>query len=368
MMHEPSKVKFAKYENVYKNLKVILNEFLEKYDGRRIIKINLNQSKFNEGTFSNNLIEDDFDSVEIIQAIKDSYLSRDYIQGEIGLIDAEEQYDGIFNSTLYMLMSNRLAKYYKKELDNNINLDAETREKYEDKYKNLLNKKLDATTKLMYSLYIYKETENDNDFYYGHRIDNYGKDTFVIDLPVYGQISVHFGSKQNLEQVKNIARQSATKIIERKLELGQISQEKYGQIINDLNENTIFPEYTGKLYEYSSAIPLDYCGTKYEQAQKDLKISKKNSNNLTNEDIKRISENSKYNSRELYYFAVKSDWTKSQLELLSKNLQERDIIKSKPKIDINELGNEAINLTTAEERKAVKQHERIIQNTQEREI
>ena len=64
-----------------------------------------------------------------------------------------------------------------------------------------------------------------------------------------------------------------------------------------------------------------------------------------------------YNSRELYYFAVKSDWSKSQLELLSKYLRERDEIISKPKINVKDLGKEAINLTTSEERKEELQKE-----------
>ena len=267
-----------------------------------------------------------------------------------------------------MLMSNRLAKDYKREIDKNTSLDDKTINDYKEKYKLLLQKKSDATTKLMYSLYLYKEIENDNDFYYGHRIDNFGKDTFVIDLPIYGQISVHFGSKQNLEQIKHIAKQSAQKIMERKLELGQVTKEKYEQITNNINEDTIFPEYTGKLYEYSSVIPLDYCGTKYEQVQKDIKVLSKQSNILTDEDIKQISENNKYNSRELYYIAVKSDWTKSQLELLSKYLMERDKIKDTNKIDVTSIGKEAIQLTTAEERKIVREHEKGLKKMQEREI
>ena len=75
----------------------------------------------------------------------------------------------------------------------------------------------------------HRNSSND-DFYYGHRIDNYGNDTLVIDLPVYGQISVHFGSKSNMEQVLHIAKQSAQKIMQRKLELGQISQKEYEEL------------------------------------------------------------------------------------------------------------------------------------------
>ena len=88
------------------------------------------------------------------------------------------------------------------------------------------------------------------------------------------------------------------------------------------------------------------------------------------EDIKRISENRKYNSRELYYFAIKSDFSKNQLENLSKYLQERDAeitrnettaktsIKSTT-IDVQYLGRQAISLTSAKDRKNVANHEDI---------
>ena len=102
--------------------------------------------------------------------------------------------------------------------------------------------------------------------------------------------------------------------------------------------------------------------------KKDIKALSKQSNILTDEDIKQISENNKYNSRELYYIAVKSDWTKSQLELLSKYLMERDKIKDTNKIDVTSIGKEAIQLTTAEERKIVREHEKGLKKMQEREI
>lgn len=359
-------VKFARYENVYNNLKKILELYLSKYDAKKIINLNQKQKQFNEDAFSNSLIENDFNFEEIVKEIKDSYLSRDYIQGEIGLIDEGEQYDGIFNITLYMLMSNRMSKYYQQQINKNNNLCDEARKKYEDMYKKLLSLKIDATTKLIYSLFIYKETQSNDDFYYGHRIDNYGNDTLVIDLPVYGQISVHFGSKSNMEQVLHIAKQSAQKIMQRKLELGQISQKEYEEIVNKLENEEVFPEYTGKLYEYSSMIPLDYCGEKYEQVKKDLDLSNKNLSELSEVDIERISQNTKYNSRELYYFAVKSDLTKGQLELLSKYLQKRDKEINNQKIDVNEMGREAIKLTTAEERQAIMVYEKNVKTTKER--
>ena len=173
-----------------------------------------------------------------------------------------------------------------------------------------------------------------------------------------------------MQNIEYIAKQNIELILEKKLELGQITEEQFAQIKDKAENNGILPEYTGKLYEYSSAIPLDYCGEKFEMAQKDLNLSGKMVSTINDEDIKRISENRKYNSRELYYFAIKSDFSKNQLENLSKYLQERDAeitrnettaktsIKSTT-IDVQYLGRQAISLTSAKDRKNVANHEDI---------
>ena len=88
-------------------------------------------------------------------------------------------------------------------------------------------------------------------------------------------------------------------------------------------------------------------------------------NEINNEDIIRISQDEKYNSREIYYFGIKSDFSKQQLEMLSIKLQERDgdlVQEAKQKININELGKEVIEQTTAEERIVVARHEQNIEN------
>ena len=224
--------------------------------------------------------------------------------------------------------------------------------------------KKDATTKLIYSLFIYKETETDNDFFYGCRTDDFGNSSFVIDLPIYGQISVHYGSKENLENIEYIAKQNIDLILEKKLELGQITEDQFEKIKGKAENEGILPKYTGKLYEYSSTIPLDYCGEKFEIAQKDLNLSGKMISSISDEDIKTISENRKYNSRELYYFAIKSDFSKEQLEKLSGYLQERDkeisqnlTTQKRSTINVQEIGRQAVNLTSAKDRKNVGNHE-----------
>lgn len=354
-----------KYEYIFNRLSKILNQYIKISGTNHLYRSLLSQNKRIDSGFENNLIENDFTPEEFVSETKTSYLSRDYLEGEIGLIDGQDQYDGIFNIALYTLMANRLGKEYKKQYNENSNLDIATLDSYKKTYKSLMSEKDKGTTELIYSLFLYKETVSDNDFFYGHRIDDYGDSSFVFDLPVYGQICIHFGSKEKLEAIKYLAKQGMELALEKKLSLGQITEEQFNEIKNKADNEGILPTYTGKLYEYSSSMPLDYCGEKFERVQKDLKLSGKMITDINDEDIKTISENRKYNSRELYYFAIKSDFSKSQLEKLSGYLQERDtIIKNNnkysdksPTVNVSLLGKEVISNTSAEERKIVGSHE-----------
>ena len=115
------------YENIFKNLKNVLNQYIKISGSKRIHNFNLNQRNLHDSGFENNLIENDFNPSELIEEIKNSYLSRDYLEGEIGLIDGQDQYDGIFNIALYTLITNRVGKLYQHQLNKNTNLDANTR-------------------------------------------------------------------------------------------------------------------------------------------------------------------------------------------------------------------------------------------------
>lgn len=330
------------------------------YNGMYLNQKNLS----NDDGFENKLIEVDISSRELVNNIKDCYLNRDYISGEIGTIDGKEQYDGIFNITLYMLMSNRLAKYYRHEIEKNSNLDRKTINLYNTKYKELINNKAEALIKLIYSLFIYKETVNDNDFYYGHRLDFNGNHAFCIDLPEYGQISVHFGSEHTFEHRIFLASKNIKLILEKKLKLRQITQKQHDELRHKVNIGEILPEYTGKLYEQVAALPTNYRGKQYKMAQRRLNLAGKLATDINDDDIKRISENKEFNSRELYYFAVKSNLSKKHLEQLSIALQERDkkrleeLLKPKKKknVDVQELGKKSVVLTTAQERKQAAEH------------
>lgn len=358
-MKQNSFNQLPKYEDIFDNLKDILNQYLEIRSSKSIRGFNLSQKHSNENGYNNNLIENDFTPDELINEIKSSYLSRDYVKGEIGLIDGQDQYDGIFNIALYMLMCNRLGKLYKERFDKNHKLSEKAKDSYKRKYEELMFEKHDAATKLIYSLYIYKETENDNDFFYGFSSDKDNNNRLIIDLPVYGQISIHFGSPQTIKTIKYFSRQNVNLILNKKLRQKQITKEQFNKLKNKAETDEIFPKYTGKLYEYSSGLPIDYCGEKFEMAQSDLKLSKKMVTEITDEDIKRISENRKYNSRELYYFAIKSDFSKSQLERLSIYLQKRDkeLFNTNRKIKKQSIFNSALNSTTPIERQIVSTHE-----------
>lgn len=378
-MNQNKNKKLPKYEDIFKNLEKSLSEYLKVSNGSKIKNFSFSQKSLNTDGFENRLIETGLNSSELLNEIKDSYLRRDYLEGEIGTIDGEEQYDGIFNMTLYMLISNRLAKHYAYEIENNSNLNSSTKEMYEKKIKYFMSEKKSALTQLITSLYVYKETENDNDFFYGHFLDFNDADAFVIDLPAYGQIAVHFGSKSNLDHIQHLANENIQVILNKKLKLGQITKDQYNKINQNSNDNGILPEYSGKLYEHSSAIPLDYQGRNFVRTKKDLCLSKKLITDYDTSDIERISRNKIYNSRELYYWAIRSDFSKQQLEKLSSLLQERDAKalnnssnnRSKPrKIDLassesiaalinsKSMGKKAVSETTASERKTVSEHEK----------
>lgn len=363
-MEQNKSTKLPKYEYIFNRLSKILNQHIKVYGTEHLYRSLLAQRKSIDSGFENSLIENDFTPEEFVKEIKNSYLSRNYLKGEIGLIDAQDQYDGIFNIALYTLMANRLGKQYKIQCDKNYNLDIATFDSYKKTYDNLMSEKAKGTMKLISSLFIYKETVSDNDFFYGYNIDDYGNSAFIIDLPVYGQIGIHFGKAENLKNIEYFAKQHIDLILNKKLSLGQITEEQFKEIKSKADNEGILPDYTGKLYEYSSSMPLDYCGEKFEEAQKDLNLSGKMVTDITDEDIKRISENRKYNSRELYYFAIKSDFSKSQLEQLSGYLQERDTIVAKNKttaksssVDVLKLGRQAVDMTSAEDRKVVSTHE-----------
>lgn len=83
----------TKYEDIFARFSKILNLYLKLYGTNKIHKSILKHIKEIDSGFENHLIEDDFTPEELVSEIKNSYLSRDYLKGEIGLIDGQDQYD-----------------------------------------------------------------------------------------------------------------------------------------------------------------------------------------------------------------------------------------------------------------------------------
>ena len=338
---------YSNYTDIYKKLKKVTNTYLKAEDINRVKKVILEQRKRNEDDLENRLIELPDNNIE--STIKSTYTKIDYIDGVIGTVDDIDQFDGITNITLLMLMSNRLSKLYKHKIKSE-DLSPETTEIYQKNERTLLRWKDIATKDLLASLYILDKTESEyKDFIsYGYNKDKKGNDRFIIDLPFFGQISVHFGNKK--DDIITNAQETVIGILQKKQELGQISQEEAQQLINELNEKTIMPEYTGKFYEYKSMFPIEYEGKNIKIIKENLGLKGKLPEEIDEYDIKRIC-NSGLNDRERFYFAIKLGLSKKQLEqILSTNKA------NNKKLDVNKIGQSAINSTSAEERKVVNEY------------
>ena len=362
-----SKLKLRTFEKVSEQLKKMTEFFLK--NKKEIKNFIINQQKQNETGFDNILIKDmnDFEEYEIINRVKDDYYSRDYLKGDRDIATDEDLYDGIYDLTLCALMSNRNAKIFEELLENK-NIDENKRISYESQKSYCYNIKQEMMNELMSSLYIYKELVNDDDFLYGHREDNDGQDVFCIDLPSYGQIAFHFGSKGFMNKNKKKVEETVCQILNKKLKSKQISKDEYDKIIKKIEKEGILPEYEGRFYETSSAVPIAHYssdeveGSEFEKAKKEFGLSGKLIMNLTEEDIDRICNNTSYNSREIYYFAVKKEFPKEYLLMISERLKIRDEGEKGKEINVEKLGSYAINQTSAEERKQVNNHEEIKNN------
>lgn len=333
----------TKYEDIHKDLEDITTTYLSKEENLK--DFILDQREKNKAGFKNSLIE--VPEADIKYTLKKEYISNvSDITGELGTIFPEEQAREIKNMALLALMSNRLSKYYKYEVENNKSLDDKTKEEYTKQKRSLLLSKDNATSDLIASLYVLEKTggkKYSNLFSYGNRKDDNGKDTFTIDLPYVGQISVHFGNKKEfiLEDAKN----KATSILERKKELGQIKESKFNELTDKLDVNSVLPNYTGKLFEYVSALPIEYIGPNTKEKVSRLSLEGKSSKQIKTEDIERISR-SGLNVREAYYLAIKLGFSKDKLEEVIKVYNQKEISRG------------ALRTTSANERARVRENQR----------
>lgn len=351
MSEEPKKTRkyITRYEQIYQKLAKITNVYLNLKDEESFEKFILKEKRKNQTNLENSLIE--LPLTNIKRTIKEQYISEPINSGEIGTIDSENQSYEIRNIALLMLMSNRLSKEYKYMIEKSGNIDESKRDKYIKNKRDLLIWKDNATSDLIASLYVLEKTgeeEYRDLFMYGERMDDNNISNFVIDLPYIGQMSVHFGKAKDLilEEAKN----KAMSILERKRELGQIDEKALEQLKEELNANKVLPKYEGKLYEYASALPIEYIGTKTKAKISEIGLDTKLPEEIDKKDIQKMQENG-LNAREAYYLAIKLGCPKKQLKEVIEVYNQREIPTE------TKIGRKAVRMTTAEERAKILQFE-----------
>ena len=311
-----------KYEDIYKRLKRCFD--ISFGNGKKPGLIPMSEVRKlvylrRKPDFKNNMPENSLIEIptDIYGALKDTYISRDssYVSGFIGCAETpEEQLDGITNMTLLMYMSNHLAKEYKHKFRDETS--TEKRKVFKKNERTLLDWKDIALSDIIASTYVLEKTsdEFENYFSYGSRIDDANQSTFVMDLPYIGQLCVHFGWDERKDWIVERAQNSVKSILEKKLELGQITEEKVQEITAELEQEGVLPEYEGKLYEFVGAMPIEYIGENTKKYRKI--IGNKLPEDITSEDIE-IMKNNGLNQRELYYFFIKMGASKDLLNEIS---------------------------------------------------
>ena len=363
-------------------MKCVLEKYFSVNDNKQIRKFILDQRKPDKYNLSNRLIE--LPDGNIKQIIKEQYIQtqkgEEYMQSEIGTVSIEEQLEGIKQMSLFLLMINRVGKECKekaKNIDEKIsttlfyngknmteqlkkeieNLKSKEK-KYNDALKGYMIYKDNILNDLIANLYVLKHTTKEEEFsmLYGNRQDKKGDYTFAIDLPKVGQICVHYGSQKKMEAIRETAIKRAKTIIKKKYLLGQLSYDEAIKKKDEVNEENIMPEYQGRLYEYVSAIPLEYSGEEIKKVSKQLSVFGKLPEQITAEDINTISETTLLNDREKYYLALKLGVTGNRIIQLIENMDSRQQTNS-----ATILGKQMLNSTNPEER-------RNAENTQKRMI
>lgn len=312
----------TRYEQIYQKLEKVTKVYLKSKSAQHFEHFITSEREINKTGLNNLLIE--IPEENIIETIKKQYINEPNNEGEIGTIEPENQAYEIRNIALLMLMSNRLSKDYKNKLEKNQALDETTKAKYMKNEKDLLVWKHNATSSLIASIYILEKTggEQYKDlFSYGESKDEDNKSAFVIDLPYIGQMSVHFGPEK-LNIIEE-ARSKAMSILERKRALGQISKNELKRLREELSVSKILPKYEGKLYEYTSALPIEYIGPTAKSKAQEIGLDGKLPEEITKEDIQKMAEIG-LNEREAYYLGVKLGCPKKQLKEVIKTYSNRE--------------------------------------------
>ena len=331
------------YKDIDQKLEKLTEEYLKQMsDPKEFMR---DQRKKNKDGLENRLVEIPDGSIE--DRLRNEYTWKTGKNEVLGTVEPEEQVKSIKNIALTMLMSNRVSKAYKERLTKEKNLSEEDKAKYNKKIGEYLVEKDQATSDLLASLYVLGKSGNQefvNYFCFGNKKDEIGRDALIVDVPYLGQMSVHFGKMKDiiLEEAKN----KATSILEKKMELGQINETEFKEYTSELGENDLLPEYDGELFEYKSSFPLQYTGETITDITKKLRIYKKDPEKIDNKDMGRMIKEG-LNIREARYLCLKLGCPKKQLQDVVRVYNEREMIKG------------SIKSTNAEERQNVKKQEEI---------
>lgn len=338
-----------RYEDISLKLNKVVETYLTTQEPYMFYNFIMDQKAKNVTHLNNHLIE--VPKVNIVDTLKKQYISKSIIKGEIGTIPPEDQEYEIKNMALLMLMSNRLSKVYEKELANNRVDNNTTRQRYLKNRASLLSYKCGAISDIIANIYVLQKIEEERYkelFSYGERLDKNDKPAFFIDLPYVGQISVHFGHKR--EEILEEAKNKILAILEKKRELGQIDDDTLERLKEEIQEDTILPQYEGKLYENVSALPIEYIGPRTKAIIKELGLDTKLPEEIEKEDIEKMIQIG-LNEREAYYLAIKLGCPKGQLKEVMEVYSERKVSNE------TIIGQKSVEMTTAQERATVLQYE-----------
>ena len=267
-----------KYEDIYSKLKKcfeiafgdgVKGGVISMNEVRQLMRVRSRPDDLNSLP-RNSLIEIPED---LYEALKDTFTSRDSlcVSGLIGCTDdPAEQLDGITNMALLMYLSNHISKSCRIAYHGEKNIDIKKNLKRTEK--GLLLWKDIALSDLIASIYVLSKTSKEFENYlsYGSRLDDENKPSFAIDLPYIGQLCVHFGWEERKQIVLKRAKGTVQSILEKKLELGQVTEEQLHNITTDLETDGVLPEYEGKLYEYVGIMPVEFAGEGVEKYRKML--------------------------------------------------------------------------------------------------
>ena len=375
---EKGKLKIVTYEEIDKDLKNVVNEYIKLLNDRInkqrdpynyrsqetevhdfLKEFILNERKASkEDRLENRLIEVPT-GTNLEKYFRQSYCEKaEWLSGELCCTNDNTQLDEISCLSLLMLLSNRIQK--EKKIQNISKSEPWSQQKNQKEY----YKKNEALTNLIASLYVISKTEDGYGEYfsYGEFQDNNQKYAFVIDLPYYGQISVHFGNARNHDVDLEQSRDKAKSILKRKAELGLINGQTRDKLINELDNNnsSVIPKYTGRLYEFASGIPFEFAGNRVKNTIKRLGFSTFDPEKMNHDDMLKICQSHELNDRERYYLAIKMGFPKYKLEeLLScmKGVRQKQQ-NQQAKLDTKKIGSAMLSETTPEERLKIKETEK----------